>query len=185
MANDASEIVIAKGGKISVADSSTTNLPTDVSSSLNGDFADVGYITEDGATVGGAVDITEVMAWQAGRAVRRDANRRDYTLTFGMEQWTAENLAVAFGGGVAYTVGSGETRFDFPDDDDALDELAMVVEWTDHGFDWRLVFPKGNVTEAVEANLIRTGASILPVTFSLLESPPYLFTDAASFGVVS
>lgn len=188
---DAREIVIAKNGAIYTAPVGTT-LPdnTDPRDTLDNKFLEVGYVSEDGAHLTASPDILNVMAWQSSRPVRRDVNTREITLAFGMLQWNSENLALAFGGGSAYTTAAGVTTYEFPADEDPLDELSIVVDWEDRGYEYRVVFDNGNVTEGVDFDLVRTGPSILPVTYSVLapqtlDIPGFFVTNDPAFGPVS
>lgn len=186
MTQDATEIVVAKGGAVYVAPSGTA-LPdkTDPRDALDPLFTEVGYVTEDGAVIGADVDLLEIMSWQKARPVRREANTRNFSAQVGLEQWNAHNLTLAFGGGVATETASGVFCYEFPTDVDPLDELALIIDYEDQGSDWRIVYASGNVTEGVESSLIRTAAAVLPVTYRALEDPPYLVTDAPSFGHAS
>jgi hypothetical protein len=170
MALDANNIVIAKGGRVYFAESGTA-LPaaTDPRTTLNAGFVDAGYITEEGVSTSGTPDILEVLTWQGARPARREVQRRDFSLSFSILEWKAENLVLAFGGGEVIQTAAGVGSYNFPADQDALDELSMVVDWEDLGHEWRLIWERGNVSEAAESSLIRTGASALPVTYSVLD----------------
>lgn len=187
----ASEIVVAKGGAVYFAPKGTT-LPANTAprNTLDGRFLEVGYASEDGVVLNATPDILEIMAWQSGRPVRRDAQTRNYTVSFGLLQWNSENLTLAFGGGSAYTTAAGVTTYEWPADTDALDEVALVVDWEDQGYKHRMVWERGNVTDGVETNLIRTGPATLPVTYSVLDPatlsiPGFYVTNSPAFGPVS
>lgn len=186
MAQDATETVIAKGAAINFG-LVGVNLPDDDDprDTLDNDFNEAGFVTEDGITFGVEVDLLEIMAMQSARPIRREANTRNYSLGFGLEQWNAPNLTLAFGGGRAITTAAGVVRYDFPTDEDALDELSMVADWEDSGYTYRLVYPSGNVTEGVDVNLVRTGPAILAVAFRALAEAPYLVTDDPAFSPIS
>jgi hypothetical protein len=184
---DSSQLVVAKGGRVHVAPSGTP-LPgdTDPREALDAAFLDVGYVTEDGVTLSGSPNVNEFMAWQSGRAVRRDVDTRDFQLSFTLEQWNGDNLQLAFGGGSVEETDPGVFRYDFPGDEDALDENAIVVDWEDRGRLFRTVWERGNVMEGVETNLVRTGLALLPVVFKVLEPdtlevPGFLVTDDDNF----
>ena len=197
MALTADNIVIAKGGHVYFAQTGST-LPqdTDPRDTLDNAFTEVGYISEDGASVSGGPDILEVLAWQSARPVRRETQRRDFSIGFGLLEWSAANLILAFGGGESIETATGVVRYNFPADEDALDEVSLVVDWEDSGFKHRMVWERGNVTEASESSLIRTGASILPVTYNVLDGetltnsegnkvPGFYVSDSPAFTPVS
>lgn len=182
MAQDSQEILIAKGGKIYAAPRGTT-LPgdTDPRDTLDAAFEDTGFHADTGAALTAPISLLEIMAWQSARPVRRDVQTRDYQIAFNCEQFNTGNLQLAVGGGSAAETAPGVVRFDFPGDDDALDEVALVVDWEDRGNLFRLVFEDGNSTEGLDTTLVRTAAALLPVTFSALETAPFLVTDDPAF----
>jgi hypothetical protein len=197
MAQDAVEIVIAKKMAVYFAPTGTT-LPANTSprTTLAGEFVEAGFTTEDGVAVRGTPDILEVMSAQAARPVRREVQRRDFALQYAFQQWNSANLAHAFGGGEAVETAPGVTTYYFPADEDALDEVSVVADWEDQGFKHRMIWERGNVTEGIESSLIRTGPSLLPVTYSVLDGetltnaegnkvPGIYVTDSPAFSPVS
>lgn len=186
--NDSSELVVASNGQVSVAPIGTA-LPTSTTGALNAAFIGLGFITEDGATLTITPDITEHAAWQSRQPVRRDINAQEITISFALEQWDEDSVPLAFGGG-EITGTAPSFRFDFPSEEDPLDERALVLDAQDGDTNLRFVFPKGNVTEAVETQFTRSALAILPITFSVLApegggSPGYFLTDAAGFAAGS
>lgn len=169
MANDATEIVIAKNGTIHSA-LLGASLPalTDPRATLTG-YDTVGYYSEDGVALSNAPDILEVVADQAARPVRREAQMRAFTATFGLLQWNSQNLLLSFGGGRVRQTAAGVVRYDPPADEDPLDEVTLVIDWEDKGYEYRIIHERGNVTEATETTLSRRSAALLPVTYSGLD----------------
>lgn len=170
MAPDPQKIVIAKGGTVYSALLGVT-LPsfTDPRGSLDTDFHEVGYYSEDGVALSNTPDILEVTADQAARPVRRDVQMRSFTASFGLLEWDSENLTLSFGGGRVRQVAAGVVNYDPPADEDPLDEITLVIDWEDKGNYYRLVHERGNVTEASETTLSRRSAALLPVTYSGLD----------------
>lgn len=72
-----------------------------------------------------------------------------------------------------------------PPEPEELDERSLTVEWQDGDKDYRLYFPRGMVTEAIESKLSRGAAADLPITFAALSDgtdPVFqLFTNDPSF----
>jgi hypothetical protein len=186
MPQDANELVVASHGDVYFAPVGTA-LPTTVAGSLNAAFRSVGLISEDGASISVAPEIQDFRAWQRRQAVRRELIDQAISVTFAMEQWNAETVKLAFGGGQVSEPTPGEFRYDFPDGDDPLDERAMVIDWQDGPSSrYRAVFPRGNVMEAVEFQLVRNALALLPITFGILapedtSSPGYLLADDDAF----
>lgn len=187
MALDASELVVASSGSIAVAPVGTT-APTDASGALGSGWIELGYATEDGVTLSASPTIEEFPAWQTRQPVRRELTAQEVQASFGLQQWNADTVALAFGGGTVTEVSPGPPavyRYDFLADDAPLDERALCVSWQDGEKNYRIVFDRGNVTEAVETNLTRGALAVLPITFKASASPGggpgYLLTDDPAF----
>lgn len=185
-ARDTAETVVATTGDVYIAPVGST-APTDADSALAAAWYKVGYISEDGVTFSHAPEIEEFAAWQSRQPIRREAVGSVDSIAFGIIQWNAETVKLAFGGGTVTEPTPGEFKYSFPSDDDALDERAIVVDFQDGDtFIGRLHFERGSVTEAVEVNLVRSALAVLPVTFSVLAptgggSPGSFFSSSAAF----
>lgn len=183
---DPTELVVAAAGDVYVAPVGTA-LPTSASAAPNAAFFQLGLISEDGVSLSVAPEIESFMAWQRRQAVRRSLLNQEITLTFALQQWNAENVKFAFGGGTVSESPPGSFRYDFPAGTDALDERSMIIDWLDGANKFRAVWPRGNVQETVETNLVRNALAVLPITFGILApttgngSPGYLLMDDAAF----
>lgn len=168
MAQVAEEITVAADGDIAVAPySEGLSLPETETEALDAAFLDLGFATEDGVTFTAAPDVTDINAWQKATPVRRLVTARSLTLATTLLQWNEDTFATAFGGGEWSQ--SGETwRYDPPADQDELASVCVIITANDGDRVQRWVVYKCNVTDAVETNLVRTGAAVLPVTFSAL-----------------
>src|SRR6185503_13529384 len=163
MPNDSSEIVVGANGTVWVAPVGTT-LPADIDEALAVDFVDVGFVSENGATFTDSKEITDINAWQSFYPVRRIISSRSSQLAFAIRQWNSDNVKFAFGGGQVTSTANG---FEYtPPDPSELDERALCLEWADDTKNYRLVFPRGLVSENVESTAARTSAMDLPITFS-------------------
>lgn len=187
MAQNAEEIVVAAQGSINVATVTDTLVyPTTEDETLDSAFAELGYATEDGVTFTATPNVEDINAWQAATPVRRLVTARALTLATQLEQWNEDTFAIAFGGG-EWSESGTTFRYDPPADTDALVSLAVVIDAQDGDRKMRWVVYRTNVTEAVETNLTRTAAAVLPVTFSALTPDDqdrawYYLSDDAAFG---
>lgn len=182
--NDASEIRVAANGQVYVAPVGTA-LPTTPTGALNAAFVGLGYTTEDGVGFSVGLDINEIKSWQSRQPTRRDLVGQEISASFGLQQWNEETVPLAFGGGAITTI-SGGYRYDFPEEGDALDEYAMVIDAVDDSTNMRFVLVRGNVVEAVETKFQRGEAAVLPITFKALEpsaggAAAYFLSDGAGF----
>lgn len=186
-AQDSTELVVASFGNVHVAPVGTT-LPTSATASLDAAFHTLGLISEDGVTVTATPTIESFMSWQRRQAVRRELTGQEIQIAFALQQWNAENVILAFQGGVVSEPSPGTFRYDFPDGEAALDERSIVVDWSDGpNSTHRMVFERGNVMEAVEFQLVRSALAVLPITFGILApesgdgSPGYYLVDDDEF----
>jgi hypothetical protein len=182
---DSDEIVVAKNGEVFFAPVGTA-LPTTPTAALNSAFVGAGFTTEDGVALTVSPEIMEVKAWQSRQPVRRDLNAQDIQAVFQLQQFNEENIALALGGGEVSEPSEGIFRYDFLEEGDSLDERALVIDAVDGSEHHRFVFPRGNVTEAVEIQFQRGSEAKLPITFKVLEpstggAPGYYLTDSAAF----
>jgi hypothetical protein len=186
--NNANEIVVASNGQVYVAPIGTP-LPTDSVAALNAAFIGLGYATEDGATLTVTPEVSDYMAWQSRSPVRREKVSQEVQVAIALMQWNEQTVPFAFGGGTV-SGSAGNYRYDLPKDDAALDERALVLEANDGATKMRWVFPRGNVTDAVEAQFQRGNPASLPVTFKALAptegaAPGSFFTNSAAFAAGS
>lgn len=186
------ELVIASYGTIRVAPVGTT-LPainTSPTASLNASFSySLGYVTEDGVKFTTTPEIQEFKGWQSQQAVRRERTGYEAMLSFELEQWNEQNVVFAFGGG-AVTSSAGNYTYRPPSSTDNLTERSLVLDWRDGTKNYRIVVPRGTVTEATETSLQRGALSTLSVGFKALaptdgSEPWFLLTDDPAFAVGS
>lgn len=175
---NAAEIVVGADGSIYAAPLGTGE-PAGIGTALNAAFADLGFVSEEGAQLTAAMSAEEIRVWQSYYPVRRVVATRDFTLAFALAQWNADTVPLFFGGG---TVAAGQFT---PPDPSVIDERMMALEWADGTRDFRIVVQRGMVTEQDATQLVRTDASWLPITFGALGTtaaqPWYLQTDDPAF----
>ena len=181
MTLDTDELVVGSNGRVWVAPLTAT-LPTDSDTALQDPWADLGYLTEDGATFTYSRTVESIRSWQSFDPTRRIVTERTVSLAFTMQQWNTATLKFALGGGTI-SLNGGEYTFTPPDPED-LDLRSLVLEYTDGIKDYRLVFPQGMVTSNVETQIVRNAEAQLPITFDAIPeagSPVYtLITNDAN-----
>jgi hypothetical protein len=171
LAFDSEELVVAISGNVRLANlADNPTMPTNAGgpTATLSDFSDLGYTTEDGVTFTATPTVDDIMAWQKATPVRRLVTARQLTAAFQLEQWNQDNFALAFGGGEWSEPAAGVFRYDPPADTAALADYALVIDFVDGDRHCRIVVYRGNVTEAVETTLVRTGIAVLPITFGAL-----------------
>lgn len=190
MAQNPSQLVVAGTGSLWAAPYGTTLPTTGISQALATAFEELGYVTEDGLTFASNPTVEDFMAWQTRSPVRRELVGQELTVTFALEQWNERNLTLAFGGGRVTDLAGDAFRFDFLADTDALEESSLVCNWNDGDKRYRLVVPRGNVTDSTEVQLTRSQLGVLPVSFKALspgdgQSIAYILTDDDNFAPAS
>lgn len=185
MAQDATEVVVGASGDIYVAPVGTA-APVNPTSAYGAGWSDsLGYATEDGVSWAPSVESAKIGAWQSFYPIRTLVVGRDVVVGFALMQWNTDTIRFAFGGGEVTEPADNIFRY-APPDASENDERALGVDWADGDKHYRLIIPKGNVSDLGETNLVRTDAAVLPITFSIQappagEDPWYLLTDDPAF----
>ncbi len=186
MAQTAEEITVALTGSVNIAPyTDDLELPEDMGT-LDDAFIDMGYTTEDGVTFNAVPNVEDIMAWQKATPVRRIVTSREVTIGYTLEQLNLDTFAHAFGGGEWTEPTAGVYRYDPPADADPLAEYACVIDFEDGNRKGRFVMIRGTVNDAVETNLVRNNAAMLPVSIAGLTpdgepSPWYFLSDDPAF----
>lgn len=169
MAVDASKVVVAGNGGVWVAPEGAT-LPAAPSNgtltALDGAFVEVGYVSEDGVNFSMERETEEIMAWQSMEPVRVLTTSEPKTLTFECLEFSPENFMLAMQGG---TVAGGVYT---PPEPGTTQILAMCIEGWDGDEKYRFVFPRVQLSGAVEWNLQKSDAIRLPLEWQVLSSTP-------------
>jgi len=192
MSLNTDEIVVASFGQIYTAAVGTT-LPaanTNPKAGLDSGFGYAsGYVTEDGVTFSVTPDVTDIPAWQSEDPVRRIRTGVETMLSFELMQWNEKTVPLAFGGGEV-TNGGGYYTYTPPSAADGLAEKSLVLDWNDGDKNYRIVVPRGTVTEGTETQLQRGASANLSIGFKALAPTGggdtwYLLTDDDAFAVGS
>lgn len=189
MAIDSDELVVAGTGRVYVAPIGTA-LPTTEATALNAAFVDLGYTTEDGVSFAISQETTDIMAWQSRSPIRRILTAVEFTNSVELQQWNPDTFQTAFGGGVTSEVSAGHYRYDFIDDDDALAEHILILEFNDGDKIYRLVEPRVTLNDGTEVTLTRTAAGTMPVSLKALKpdgeiKTAFMLTNDPAFEVGS
>jgi hypothetical protein len=185
MANDSDEILIGANGSIRVAPVGNTE-PANIAAAWPAGWVDLGFASEDGVKVTDSKGLGQVDVWQSFYPARRFVTDRDMHAAFVLRQWNIPNVKLAFGGGTVTedVADSGHFRYVPPDPED-LDEHALGIQWADGAKNYRLIIPRGIVTEDVETTLARSAPADLPITFGITaqdgDVPWFLLTDDPAF----
>lgn len=184
MAIDTTEIRIGASGSVFVAPIGTA-APVDIATALNAAFIDLGAIDEDGVTLAPSQSVEKIRSWQSGKAVRVIKTEDELTLSFGLQQFNADTLPLALGGGtVTETLGPPAFYTYNPPAAGEVDERMFVVEWVDGIYTSRLFVPRGMVTETSDVQLTKSAEIKLALSVEVLGSSPddfIIITDDPAF----
>lgn len=156
----------ARAGGVYIAPVGTA-LPTDTETPLDAAFVPLGYVSEDGVTIGQEVETEPINAWQSGTPIKTLLTSRVASIEFTMIEIKPETLALWFGQAVP-TATAGVFSLDVLTDA-PLPEMACVVDLLDGANAMRFVAGRAQMTEAGEIEITRSGAVGLPVTLGTLD----------------
>ena len=185
-AKDTGETRVAGTGSVYIAAYADVSaaLPTAHNSTLDSNFVELGYTTEDGVTFKDEPTIERKGAWQSFYPVRILETARMAMASFVLEQWNTDTLRVATGGGTVTTAATGSKLT--PHAAGTVSEWALVIDVTDGTITDRYVLPKCITVNAFETQLTRTDLAQLPAELEAIGEdgvdPWYMFTsDTTAF----
>lgn len=184
MPKETDQIVVGANGTVRVAPTTAVE-PTDISVAFAATWVDLGFTSEDGVTVTDSKTTEAIPVWQLFYPARRIVTERELSVAFTLRQFSGNQVEFAFGGGAVSLDSAGKYRFT-PPSPETLDVRKLAIEWTDGSKTYRLIIPKGMVTENVETKIARTNAADLPITFSVIgddtiAAPWYMLTNDPTF----
>lgn len=183
MAKDVDDIIVGANGTVWVAPVGTAAPTTPVAVPGAG-WLDLGYTSEDGVSLVDGKTVEPIRVWQLFHAARRVVTERETTISFVLRQWGKDQVKLAFGGGTVTEPTAGVFKYEPPNPED-LDERALMIDWADGAKHYRWINLRGNVSDNVESQLVRTAAVDLPIAFGILGTdgvkPWYLLTDDPAF----
>lgn len=178
----AGEVRVGASGTIYVAPSGTAG-PANMAAAWTG-FTDVGYATEEGATIGRSLTTEQIKAWQSIAPIRYLITEVAFTISFGLLQWNETTLPFWLGGGAVVAQGGGSFKYSISSSP-TIDERVLGIEWVDGAKTYRAIIGRGMVTESGETNVNRSNPSALPITFAAMTPASgtelaYLLTNDAN-----
>jgi hypothetical protein len=170
MAIDTTEIRVGQSGAVYVAPIGTA-MPIEPDDVLDVAFVDLGAITEDGVSLEPGMTVEKLRAWQANKTVRVVKTEDELMASFTLMQWNNETVPLALGGGTISATPGAQVKY-VPPAAGVIDERIFLIEWVDGANDYRLLIPRGMVTDVGEIQLAKTDAAGLELTVEVLGSAP-------------
>jgi hypothetical protein len=182
MAQNAQDVVVAGTGAVYVAPDGTA-IPDDLADPPS-EWIDVGYTSEDGVTFTFSREQEDVNAWQVSTPVRVLVTNEPITIAAELLQFDRTTVMLAFRGGTF--TGSAAPWVYTPPDAGASDVRALLVDAIDGAYQFRFGFPRVQLSEDVETQLVRSDAMRLPLTFNVLaaEEKWQIVSDHPGFGAI-
>ena len=165
MSKDATEVVVGSNGTLWVAPYGAAE-PTDIDDPLSAEWYDLGYLSEDGVTIGAPREVTSIGAWQSYYPIRRIVTSKDLTIAGALRQFGGKQVEVALDA-VVTEDGTGKYRLT-PNAPEDIAEWAVAIEWADGAKDYRIIVPRTILVENVEFAVARTAPTDLAVSFGVL-----------------
>ena len=128
----------------------------------------LGYLSEDGPTVGQSTDSTDITPWQSVSPIRSVITARGVTLQFVMWQLNEVTLAMYFDADVPAVAADGFIDMDIRTDT-PQHLYAVGIDSADADRVFRLVFGRASLSSAGDMQLTRGAAVPLDVTLSALD----------------
>jgi hypothetical protein len=178
LALDPAEVLlgVANGPGIYAAKAGT-KLPTAATqggSNTDVDFASpwrlIGYLSDDGPTVGTSVTSEDITPWQSITPIRSVRTEFGITLQFVMWQVAnADNLGIYFDQDPATPATSGEFRMEIRSDE-PTHEYAFAIDARDGDTIFRIGFDRATLTDNGDMQIQRSAPIPLDVTLSALDT---------------
>lgn len=161
------EIRVAGHGRVLVAPLGTA-APPHADADWDPAWRDLGYTSVDGVKITKKDKLDPIDTWQSVSAARFVYSDRDVSFKFQMLQLNEDTLPFFFGGGAVTPGEAGMFAYTMAAEP-AFDERMLGVEFADgETVRYRLVVPRGQVTETEDVALVRTAPVKLGVTFTAL-----------------
>lgn len=144
-----------------------TPAPADTSAAWAAPWEILGYISDDGPTVGSSTTTQDIKPWQSRSPIRSVITERTMTVKFILWQINPQTLAMYFDTDVpAVTAGAFKLTVRT---DDQQHLYAIGVDTADGGRAMRVVFHRASLSDAADMQ-IQSGAAVpLEVTLTALD----------------
>lgn len=145
---NSAEVDVAVTGAVAFA-ATTETPPTDAETPLNGDWRDVGYLSQDGVVEARDRSTNNIVGWQNSDILRVATTESSITVQFTMVQTNLDTLELFYGAPVDPVDGSIEI---VPRESGG--RRSLVVDYVDGDKFTRLYLPSAEVTEVEGPTLV-------------------------------
>jgi hypothetical protein len=152
-----------------------TAAPTDTMTAWGSGWRAIGYISDEGITMGSSTESEDLIPWQSRTAVRTILTSRTLTLGFTMWQLNEANLAVYFDSPAPTGTPGDSWKLDVRSDTSGQ-TYAIGIDTKDGDNVVRYIFGRANLKENGDIVLTTNGAQGYPVVLSALDNAGVLAT---------
>src|SRR5215471_9303491 len=143
--------------------------PPDTTSDWPAPWKCLGYLSDDGPTVGQSTDSTDLTPWQSVAPIKSIITSRSVTMQFVLWQLNPETLAVYFDTDVPAAGTDGSINMDVRTDQ-AGHTYAIGIDSRDGNRVLRITFPRASLSDAGDMAITRGAVVPLDCTLSALET---------------
>lgn len=181
MTLDPTELFVGQTGSLYIADVGTA-FPNTIDDPIGTGWTELGYVDTDGVKFTLPRPINWIRGWQSRRPLRGVTGDFEDVVGFNLQQWDADSIILALGGGTIDNSGSG-WRYT-PPDDATIAETAFLVEGRDGDEVVRFGAARCVNQAATTFTWSRSAESKLPIELMVMASDDGLdwfmdFTSAA------
>jgi hypothetical protein len=164
---DEVQVGTANGPGIYIAPVGTVP-PADTTSDWADPWSILGYLSDDGPTVGQSTDSQDITPWQSVTPIRTVITSRGVTLQFVLWQLNAQTLALYFDADPVEPAADGSLSMDIRSDS-PQHRYAVGIDAADGERVLRIVFPRATLSDAGDMQIQRGAAVPLDCTLSALD----------------
>jgi hypothetical protein len=179
---DTSKIRFAPNGYVYMAPAVGATLPTDVGDGTTAPtgYTSLGYVTDAGVTITPQVNTDPVNVWQSAVPVLYNVTSATFSIQATFTESNINTTELFFGASwTNVTDGSGNPTSTYKLDlasTPALQEISLVVDWSQGSVHNRVVIPRAMVQDRGAITLVRTAAQEYQLTIEALDSNGVLGT---------
>jgi hypothetical protein len=189
---DTSKIRFAPSGFVYMAPAVGATLPTDVGDGKTAPagFTSLGYVSDAGVTITPQVNTDPVNVWQSAVPVLYNVTSATFSIQATFAESNINTTELFFGAQwTEVTGGTGGTTYKLDlASTPSLQEISIVVDWSQGSVLNRVVIPRAMVQDRGAITLVRTAAQEYQLTIEALDSNGVLgtvFTNQDMSGTVT
>jgi hypothetical protein len=146
-----------------------TEPPASTAEPYTAPWACLGYLSDDGPTIGSSTDSEQLTPWQSATPIKTVITNRQVTMQFVAWQLNPRTLAMYFDTDVPEEGTGGELDFDVRTDQSGH-EYAISVDAADGNRVFRISFLRSTLSDAGDMSITRGAVIPLDMTLSALET---------------